>query len=535
MGKKINNDAITIKTLLRKGYTQARICRMLGLKKQKVSYWANTPINMEIKRPTKLNEEYKNKIVQMAQDKLTSDMGSRKIADIINKELKENDVRDKKGRLLSIEKTTINRYLKKALGKPRKVRRVFFLSEDQKKERIKFCESILKRKIKGEQIFFTDETKIDMAPFLNDSIRLSKENQEKLKSGEEEAFKLINKPEKKFEKSIMIAAGVHFHGLSDLYLLEGTMNEFSYSQALYFYKDIIEEIKKNNIIHKIFFEQDGATPHTSFNNKKLLKDLFGDGIIQNPPNSPDLAYPIETLWALLKKNVKKRIPTTLDELKKFTIEEWNNIPQEYIKKLVKNYLKRIRKVIEIKGNRLEPYHLNEIRKEVEKEEEKASDEINDNKTKKMTKEEKRRILRLKIIYNDKNLSKLRKKEIKELKRQKKGVTQKYKTTKTKNVNLKKRVEKKDLDKKIEELKDMTLIEYLQHIRDEKEITLNWNKKYHTKSEEELEEDEETLDTIDETINKILKLSQFIEKNKVKYKLAFKKVDYTWEEVKKMME
>ena len=81
---------------------------------------------MEIKRPTKLNEEYKNKIVQMAQDKLTSDMGSRKIADIINKELKENDVRDKKGRLLSIEKTTINRYLKKALGKPRKVRRVFF-------------------------------------------------------------------------------------------------------------------------------------------------------------------------------------------------------------------------------------------------------------------------------------------------------------------------------------------------------------------------------------------------------------------------
>ena len=234
MGKKINNDAITIKALLSKGYTQARICRMLKLKKQKVSYWANTPINMEIKRRTKLNEEYKNKIVQMAQDKLTSDMGSRKIADIINKELKENDVRDNKGKLLSIEKTTINRYLKNALGKPRKVRRVFYLNEIQKKKRVEFCESILKRKIKGEQILFTDETKIDMAPFLNDSIRLSKKNQEKLKSGDEEAFKLVNKPEKKFEKSIMIAAGVHFHGLSDLYLLEGTMNEFSYSQALFF-------------------------------------------------------------------------------------------------------------------------------------------------------------------------------------------------------------------------------------------------------------------------------------------------------------
>ena len=120
-----------------------------------------------------------------------------------------------------------------------------------------------------------------MAPFLNDSIRLSLENQRKLKNGEEEAFKLVNKPEKKFEKSIMIAGGIHFHGLSDLYLLEGTMNEFSYSQALYFYKDIIEEIKKNNIIQRIFFEQDGAKPHTSFNSKKFLKNLFRNNLIQN--------------------------------------------------------------------------------------------------------------------------------------------------------------------------------------------------------------------------------------------------------------
>ena len=44
----------------------------------------------------------------MAQDKLTSNMSSRKIADKINRELKEKDVSDYKGRLLSIEKTTIN-------------------------------------------------------------------------------------------------------------------------------------------------------------------------------------------------------------------------------------------------------------------------------------------------------------------------------------------------------------------------------------------------------------------------------------------
>lgn len=62
------------------------------------------------------------------------------------------------------------------------------------------------------------------------------------------------------------------------------------------------------------------------------------------------------------------MPQNLEELQKFTIEEWNKISEDYPKKLVKNYLKRIRKVIEIKGNRLEPFHLNAIRNEIEEEE-----------------------------------------------------------------------------------------------------------------------------------------------------------------------
>ena len=77
---------------------------------------------------------------------------------------------------------------------------------------------------------------------------------------------------------------------------------------------------------------------------------------------------------------------------------------------------------------------------------------------------------------------------------------------------------------------MALIEYLQHLRDEKEDKLNWNKRYHVKSEEELKEDEETVDNIGESINKILKLSDFISKNKINYKLAFKNLEYTLEEM-----
>ena len=72
-------------------------------------------------RKRKLPKEYIDKIIRLAEDKLTSDMGSRKIACIINEDLKNNHIIDNKGKIVQIEKTTINRILKQALGKPRKI------------------------------------------------------------------------------------------------------------------------------------------------------------------------------------------------------------------------------------------------------------------------------------------------------------------------------------------------------------------------------------------------------------------------------
>ena len=135
------------------------------------------------------------------------------------------------------------------------------------------------------------------------------------------------------------------------------MNDFAYGQTLMFYKDDIDSIRdKYNKI--LIIEQDGATCHKSKRNTKLLNSLFGeDGWIQNPPNSPDLAYPIEDLWAILKPRVKRREPSSIDELKKFLMEEWYSIPLNLIQNLCKNYLYRINKVIELNGARIEPEHL----------------------------------------------------------------------------------------------------------------------------------------------------------------------------------
>ena len=42
----------------------------------------------------------------------------------------------------------------------------------------------------------------------------------------------------------MIVDGISSSGLSHLILLDGTLNQFSYGQALLYYKEDIEEFKK---------------------------------------------------------------------------------------------------------------------------------------------------------------------------------------------------------------------------------------------------------------------------------------------------
>jgi len=114
----------------------------------------------------------------------------------------------------------------------------------------------------------------------------------------------------------MIVVGISSFRLTNWILQEGTLNEFAYAQCLYFYKDTFNEIQKKYKC-KLFFVKDGGRAHINSSNSKLINHLFGKGrLIQNPPNSPNIAYPIENIWGYLKPKVKKRDPKALDELKR---------------------------------------------------------------------------------------------------------------------------------------------------------------------------------------------------------------------------
>ena len=75
-------------------------------------------------------------------------MSSRKIASIINEKLKAKGIIDKNRKPVKISHVTACSYLNQMFGRPRKIRKVFYLTKEQMKKRVNFCKSILAKKLR---------------------------------------------------------------------------------------------------------------------------------------------------------------------------------------------------------------------------------------------------------------------------------------------------------------------------------------------------------------------------------------------------
>jgi hypothetical protein len=112
------------------------------------------------------------------------------------------------------------------------------------------------------------------------------------------------------------------------------------------YADIVQQFVAllNEYEQYCWYQQDGATCHTSNETTNLLKQFFDDHIISKnlwPPRSPDLTSPDFFLWGYLKETVYKNSPRTLVDLKRNIEEAVKKITTETLLHVSRNMCQRV--------------------------------------------------------------------------------------------------------------------------------------------------------------------------------------------------
>ncbi|KAJ8869429.1 hypothetical protein PR048_028419 [Dryococelus australis] len=105
-----------------------------------------------------------------------------------------------------------------------------------------------------------------------------------------------------------------------------------------------------------WFQQDGATCHTSNATMQLLHEFFGYSLISAglwPTRSPDLWPRDFFLWRYFKTNVYKNYLHTIEDLKRYIKTEINKISVLVLQKVTTNMVKRARICITEGGSHIE--------------------------------------------------------------------------------------------------------------------------------------------------------------------------------------
>lgn len=333
-----------------------KISRTLKFARTSVKLWVDRQDTKRKKyertKPLKITPEMEQFAVNIAKNKWTGKDGAscRLIANTLNKEFQTQ-----------VHYTNVNKMLKKNLSKPIKAKNTFLLNDVQKQKRVKFCEWVIENQLKGEDIFFTDEKRFYLHKPMNsqtNKIRLSKSNSKKLKDGDYHVCKMVSQENPKYDKGIMVAAGMCKSGVTKLIFCVGTMNSSAYRMALEHYR------KEMDRLGEYRFQQDGAACHTSQLSMARVVANFPLRVEHWPPNSPDLS-PIETLWAHVEYQLQMKHFTTLDEMKHELIKVWNSIPLELVQRILSSFEKRCHWVFNNSGVQ---YSGELVRKKVFKEE-----------------------------------------------------------------------------------------------------------------------------------------------------------------------
>ena len=146
----------------------------------------------------------------------------------------------------------------------------------------------------------------------------------------------------------MVWAGISAQGKTDLHVIDnGTLTALRYVNEIL---DVYVRPYAGAVGENIILMDDNARAHRARITDQYLEQATIVHM-ERPARSPDL-NPIEHAWDMLQTAVSSCPvqPASVQELRQALLEEWDQIPQYKIRRLISSMRRRCQAVIEARGH-----------------------------------------------------------------------------------------------------------------------------------------------------------------------------------------
>ena len=146
--------------------------------------------------------------------------------------------------------------------------------------------------------------------------------------------------------SVMVWGGISHNEKTQLVTVNGTLNAQKYRDDI-LAPVVLPFMQAGNGV--TILQQDNARPHTARATTQFLT-TNNVNVMEWPSMSPDLS-PIEHIWDKLDRRVRARPnqPSNLPQLQATLLQEWNNLPNNIVRRYIRSMRNRCRAVINSNG------------------------------------------------------------------------------------------------------------------------------------------------------------------------------------------
>lgn len=277
--------------------------------------------------------------------------------DVVKHSIRENPTQStrKRSSALNLPRTSLQRILKKDLHlHPYKIQLVQKLKDTDTIHRLNFANEMLNRFTSFNNVLFSDEAHFHINGHVN------KQNCR---------YWSCENPNRKHQKplhspKVTVWAALSAHGIIGPYFFEdGRGRAVTVTSQRYvamiedFFTPELQNFPGFNT--RTWFQQDGATAHTSNVAMPVVRQLFPNKVISRrgdipwPPRSPDLTQMDFFLWGYLKTKVYETNPRSIDVLKENIQREMANITELTCRAVMDNFKRRLQECRDRNGLHLD--------------------------------------------------------------------------------------------------------------------------------------------------------------------------------------